>query len=337
LVRWNTPATHALWNGERISALPSAYTDGRVRTYTGDPGEVLILELFKAVETWESAANTALDPLWAGVTLGTEEARHRFEVATHMIAAAQRRFRDFSAGDQRGVLTVDHFVHTFRQFAVHWTAGDVPPSGPQDVEWVTRDLMTGAGSGTYCQHVRRVFPGLLTSECDRLSAAMDREPLPHLLLQAAGLTPQALASMADAELAATVRNHPVLLACHYYLRASARLSATHLAVSKHFLFAAVRADGGGGHAPVPNDAGITGLAERAMEQLHRVRQNHALRAFSRISRPVLRMLSPISPDPQISTGQASELLVQHRPAPQFAFDPPRPSAGPQRAARQKGS
>jgi hypothetical protein len=151
---------------------------------------------------------------------------------------------------------------------------------------------------------------------------MSREPLPQLLLQAAGLTPEDLAAMPDAELAVTARDHPELLACHYHLRASARLSATHLAISKHFLFAAVRADGGDGDTPVPNDAGITGLAERVLEQLHGVRQHHVLSPFGRIPRRALRTLSPVRPDPQISTRQAGELLGQRHPTTDGEFGSP---------------
>jgi len=315
LVRWNTPPSQAVWNGERIVALPSVYRDGLVRTYTADAGETLILELFKAVETLEAGANTALEPVWAGCSMSDDEATHRFTIATHMVAGAQRLFRDFPGGDHRGALSIEHFIHVFRQFGVHWQDGDTPPSGPQDVEWVTRDLMTGVGSPAYCQHVRRIYPGLLAPERARLSQAMDRPPLPQQLLQAAGLTAQVLTAMPEAELSETARNHPRIVACYYFLRASARLSAIHLAVSKHYLFAAMRrADTGHGQAAVSNEQGITGLAEQALERLHHARQHHALHPLGRLPRPTLRTLSHIVPDPQTSTSQALALLGRQPPA-----------------------
>jgi hypothetical protein len=51
-----------------------------------------------------------------------------------MLAGVRRLLLDFPAGDYRGVLTADHRIDVFRQFAVHWDPGNVPPSGPQDVE-----------------------------------------------------------------------------------------------------------------------------------------------------------------------------------------------------------
>ena len=39
----------------------------------------------------------------------------------------------------------EHFMDVFRQFAVHWTADDIPPSGALDPEALKRDFLLGIG------------------------------------------------------------------------------------------------------------------------------------------------------------------------------------------------
>ncbi|WP_344567154.1 hypothetical protein [Streptomyces axinellae] len=312
LVRWGTPASAAFWNGEKLVELPSVFPGGPARTYTDDPGEHLILELFKRAETLERAANLVVEPLWAGSEkCSSREAQERLFIATNMLLGVHRLFLDFPQGDARGKLTVDHFVDVFRQYAVHWEIGDVPPSGPQDVEFVSRDLMSGFGTDSYRRHVWRIFPGLLAEERDRLRNAMDRPSLPELLMTEAGVTGEQLTAASTAELSEMVRTFPSFASLFYFLNAGARLSAIHLAIAKKYLFKEIRARQrrlAEDSAVVPNDAGITGLEEKKLDELHRARHQHFLRTLSRISHADLQELSRVRPVRQLTSQQARDLL-----------------------------
>lgn len=313
LILWNVGGMRALWKGQVLADIPGVFNDGLIRTYTDDVGEQQILHLFKACETLEQASNNVLEPLWAqSGPLGRGEAEERLMIASHMLAGARRLVVDFPRGDDRGRLTPDQFVDVFRQFAIHWDPGDVPPSGPQDVEFLSRDLMNGMGSSAYHQHIRKIFPGLLLPECIRLSDLMERPySLPQTLLEAAGLSVDQLAVMTPRELGGAAQDHPALAACYFYLRTSARLSAAHLAMAKKFLFKVTKKRSELGlidNAPVSNELGITGLAEMVMERLHDARKRHPLQAFGRLHAAELSALSriPLNPDPDSS--QTQDLL-----------------------------
>ncbi|MFG2525170.1 hypothetical protein [Streptomyces sp. NPDC048527] len=313
LILWNVGGMRALWQGQVLAYIPGVFDDGRIRTYTDNVGEQQILYLFKACETLERASNTVLEPLWTqAAPLARGECEERLMIASHMLAGARRLVVDFPHGDDRGCLTPDQFVDVFRQFAIHWDPDDVPPSGPQDVEFLSRDLMNGMGSAVYHQHIRKIFPGLLAPECARLSTLMERPcSLPHGLLEAAGLTADQLAVMTSRELAGAARDHPSLAACYFYLRASARLSAAHLAMAKKFLFKVTRKRSEQGivdNAPVSNELGITGLAEMVMGRVHDARKRHPLHVFGRLPAAELSALSRIPPNPDLDSTQTRALL-----------------------------
>ena len=330
LILWNVGSMRAVWKGQVLADIPGVFDDGHIRTYTDDVGEQQILHLFKACETLERASNNVLEPLWAqSGPPAPAETEERLIIASHMLAGARRQVVDFPHGDDRGSLTPDQFVDVFRQFAIHWDPDDIPPSGPQDVEFLTRDLMNGMGTPAYQHHIRKIFPGLLLPECVRLAALMERpHSLPHTLLETAGLTTEQLAAMTPRELGSTAQDHPALAACYFYLRASARLSAAHLAMAKKYLFKVTRKRNEQGlvdNAPVSNDLGITGLAEMVMERLHDARKRHPLHAFGHLPAAELSALSRIPPNPNLDSTQTRDLL--EGPATRFkTAQPPARSA-----------
>ena len=180
LVRWNAPTTLVELDGAVLAELPGVFPDARIRTYTDDPGEVTFFELLKKSEALEAAVNRALDPMADGLVdpLSPEGAERALDATRGMYALIGFN-RDFAARDPaHGGLRTEHFMDVFRQFAVHWAAGDVPPTGAQDPEFLRRDFLLGIDFPDYGRHVRRVFPGLLAEERAALERDMLREPLP---------------------------------------------------------------------------------------------------------------------------------------------------------------
>jgi hypothetical protein len=56
-------------------------------------------------------------------------------MATRLMNALVRLNQGFAAlAPAAGGLRTEHFMDVFRQFAVHWDLGDLPPSGAQDPE-----------------------------------------------------------------------------------------------------------------------------------------------------------------------------------------------------------
>jgi hypothetical protein len=105
--------------------------DTSTRTYTNDPGEVSFFELLKASEAYELAVNDTLEPVARGeVGVLSMDAGERVELATRLLASLYRLNLGFTRLSSQGRgLGIDHFMDVFRQFAVHWQAGDIPPSG----------------------------------------------------------------------------------------------------------------------------------------------------------------------------------------------------------------
>jgi hypothetical protein len=313
LIRWNYRDTVARWANEDVARLPSVFADGRVRTYTDDVGEELIIELFKRCETLELAANESLLPIWKNGVGGMDrdEVRERFAMAGHMLAAVRRLLLDFPQGDDRGRLTAAHFMDVFRQFAIHWDPGDVPPSGPQDPQFILRDLMTGIGVADYAGHVKRIYPGLLAPEREELSAAMALPALPITLLQPAGITAGDLATLPDAALASALQRYPEIGGCYFLLRVNARVSAAHLMVAKKYLYNPAKKRGEDGivdTSPVPNDKGITELTETALDRLNHARRAHLLKDLDRLGARQVSTFGRFDPAPELSMDAALSLL-----------------------------
>jgi hypothetical protein len=299
LVRWNVPTVDVVWQGERLVTLEGAFEGPHVRTYTGDPGEVLFLVLLKKAEALEAAANELIEPLAAGdagYDHDAEESLARMRRAASLLLAVHHTNHQFTATGEGGamLLSADHFIDVLRQFAVHWRRGDVPPSGAQDPEYLARDLLLGIEFPGYDVHVRRVFPALLEEERERLERWMSRPSLPHRVLLAAGFGPADLAAASADALLEMARRWPSLAACYLLMRANAKVSSSHLGLTKRFLFNPMRARDRQGIADSPlvsNRAGTTGMLEQLLERLNRGRQEHLLSPFARVPLPELEAIA----------------------------------------------
>jgi hypothetical protein len=280
LVRWNLPAAEVWWGGELLAELPTAFDDGLVRSYTGVADEHRFFGLLKASEVLERAVNLQLMPLSDGsIDLRADEALARIGRAVVLLDALRELNHDFAVRPEDQGLGVAHFMDVFRQYAVHWEAGDIPPSGALDPEALIRDLLVGIALPSYPDHLRRMFAGLLDGERATLTRLLERVSLPVSALRLAGLDPVDLAAGTPAELDRLVAEVPVLAGLHLLLNAHARVSGVHLRLSKRFLFAPQRARdqaGLGDPGVVSNRTGTTGMDESRLEMLTRARRHHAL-------------------------------------------------------------
>jgi hypothetical protein len=297
LTRWNLPASEVWWGGTRLAGLPGVFDDGLIHTYTGERDEIRFFELIKLSETYERAVNLALTPLAEEtVDVCGAEALHRLGVAAELLDALRRLNADFAALPPLDGLRAGHFMDVFRQFAVHWRPGDVPPSGALDPEALERDILLGADLPGYRRHLTRLRSGLLTGEWDRLDAAMDRPSLPGLLLARLG-TAGDLAQQSPAGLRALVGTCPALAGLYLVLRAHARVSSVHLMLAKKYLFAPQRErdrSGAGDGGVVSNRRGTTGMDEAALERLTRIRGRHPLTALRRLPTADLESLAGVA-------------------------------------------
>jgi len=312
VVRWNVPTVAVQWNGERLALLPGVFEDGRVRTYTGDRGERLFLELVKKAEALERAVNDLLEPISAGsVGMETTDAIERTRLATTLLTALRQLISDFGSLPPGQGLSAEHFIDVFRQFAGHWEVGDIPPSGALDPEALKRDLLLGLPIPDRDRHVLRLFPGLLDSERADLTRLMSRPPVPDALLASVGVDPATLQEMPATDLRALVRRHPALVGWCLVLTAHARASGLHLAVTKKLLFRPGRERELAGipdTGVVPRRYGTTGMDESLLERLVRVRHNHLLAPLGHIPRLELLALAGIQ-EPEVAAGRDLDRLV----------------------------
>lgn len=294
LVRWNLPPTEVWWGDARLATLSGAFDDGLVRTYTGERDEVGFFELIKLSETYERAVNLALAPIAEEtVDICGAEAVHRLGVAAELLDALRRLNIAFAALPAADGLRPGHFMDVFRQFAVHWRPGDVPPSGALDPEAIERDLLLGIDLPGHRGHLARLRPGLLAGEWDRLTAVMDRPTLPGLLQARLGAD---LSAQSPAGLRALLGPCPALAALYLVQRAHARVSSAHLMLAKKYLFAPQRdrdRTGAGDTGVVSNRRGTTGMDESALERLVRARGRHPLRALRRLPTADLESLAGV--------------------------------------------
>jgi hypothetical protein len=278
LVRWNVGTLEVRRGDELMAVLPGAFDDGRIRTYTGTAGEERFFLLVKQGEAIELAINDVLEPL-SSASLLTDDAVVRVRVATDLIEAMRRLFIDFATLPAEQTMPPGHFLDVFRQFAVHWTRDDIPPSGALDPEALKRDFLLGIDLAGYDQHVRRLFPALLAGERREIEELMSRPTLPERLLDELDLDPGELRIAPIAELRCLTGRHPALADWHGLLAAHARAAGAHLMLSKKYLFKPQRRrdEVGEGDRPlVSNRAGTTGMNETFLERLTRARQQHAL-------------------------------------------------------------
>lgn len=280
LVRWNVGTLQVRHGAEIMAVLPGVFDDGHIRSYTGTDGEERFFLLVKQGEAIELAVNEVLDPLTRdGAGLISEDAVARVRLAADLLDALRRLFGDFAARPPEESMPAEQFLDVFRQFAVHWTAGDIPPSGALDPEALKRDFLLGIAAGDYEEHVRRLFPALLDTERAALERAMARPSLPQQVLASIGSDEAALRSAEPPDLRRLVGGNPALADWYRLLTAHARASGAHLMLSKKFLFKPQRRrdEAGLGDRPlVSNRAGTTGMSEMFLERLTRARREHAL-------------------------------------------------------------
>jgi len=299
LVRWNLPETRIELDGATLATLPGSFPDLQIRTYTNDPGEVAFFELLKKSEAFERAVNETLEPIVGGqLDILSPEAARRGRAAAHLMSALIHLNQDFAAkAPGRGGLRTGHFLDVFRQFAVHWRPGDLPPTGAQDPEFIRRDLLLGIDFPDYPRQVRAISAALLREERAMLELCLGRRPLPALLLGAIGLSTADLAVPAD-RLGRIVGEYRQLAVWYPLLAANAKFGAVHLMLAEKYLFKPQRdrdRSGIGDRELVSNRRGTTGMDEPLLVQLARARQNHPLRALSRLPGRDLAILGGVEP------------------------------------------
>ncbi|MDI6102238.1 hypothetical protein QLQ12_26830 [Actinoplanes sp. NEAU-A12] len=310
LVRWNVGTVQVRLDGEVVAELPGVFDDGRIRTYTGTPGEERFFLLVKQGETLEMAVNCILEPLGhEHADLIGENARHRVRDATVLLGELRRLFIDFAALPSDQTMAAEVFMDVFRQFAAHWTPDDIPPSGALDPEALKRDFLLGIAEPGYDQQARRLFPALLERERADIGALLCAPTLPQRLLAEIGTNESALRLSDDGDLRRLVAHHPALIDWYRLLAMHARVSGAHLMLSKKFLFKPQRQRdeaGLGDRLLVSNRAGTTGMTETFLDRLTRARQNHALAAL----RPVLIAENlERAPDPGVRSGRGTAAPV----------------------------
>jgi hypothetical protein len=302
LVRWNVGTLKVSRGTETLAVLPGAFDDGKVRSYTGTPGEERFFLLVKQGEAIELAINDVLAPLAleeAGL-LGAD-ALVRVRLAAELLGALRDLFRDFAARPPERSMPTDQFLDVFRQFAVHWSADDIPPSGALDPEALKRDFLLGINLDGYAGNVRRLFPALLTAERAEIETIMAAPTLPERMLAGLGQSAATLRAADRGDLVRLAGEHPGLADWYRLLAAHARAAGAHLMLSKKFLFKPQqRRDAAGlGDGPVvSNRAGTTGMNETFLDRITRARQDHPLAPLRAV---VTREMPENSIKPRVSS------------------------------------
>lgn len=280
LVRWNVGTVQVRLDDELLVSLPGVFDDGRIRTYTGTGAERRFFGLVKRSEAIELAVNVLLEPLTcSGTRLDSGEAVTRVRMAAGLLEAMRLLFIGFTLLPTGQSMPAEHFMDVFRQFAVHWTPNDIPPSGALDPEALKRDFLLGIAMVDYGRHVRRLLPALLTDERVAIEGLMAYPTLPERLLASLDVDAAALAAAGPADLRRLVGREPALADWYGLLNAHARAAGAHLMLSKKFLFKPQRQRelaGLGDQRLVSNRSGTTGMNETFLERLTRARREHPL-------------------------------------------------------------
>jgi hypothetical protein len=319
LVIWNVPTTEVLLQGSSLAVLPGVSHD-HILSYTGDPAEQWFFELVKRGQTLELGVNTLLEPLSDGdIGLACPEGLRRVRQATTLLEALRLLFLEFADVRPGRGMQPQYFMDVFRQFAAHWVAGDVPPSGALDVDALKRDFLLGTVGEHYVRHVERIMPALLSAERSDLMRLMDRPSLPDRLLATLGIDRAALAEMSFYQLEALATAHPAVGAWHQLLSCHARAAGAHLMLSKRFLFNPQRRrdeEGIGDGQLVSNRRGTTGMDESILDRLTRMRREHALAPLRRTSAQTVLAAVPlpvgdveIRPEPLVRADGADLVLA----------------------------
>jgi hypothetical protein len=324
LVLWNVPTMRVRFHGRELATLPGVNDDGHILSYTGDPGEPWFFELVKRGQTIELAANRLLAPLADGeIGLASADGLRRVRLATTLLEALRMLFIEFANAEPGEGMEPQYFMDVFRQFAVHWQLGDIPPSGALDVDALKRDFLLGTADEPYRRHIERIMPALLAHERTELAGTMQRPALPVTLLGHLGLEQAALARLGRAELTALVRTHPAIVEWYHLLSAHARAAGGHLMLSKRFLFNPQKhrdETGIGDNDLVSNRRGTTGMDESILDRLTRMRREHVLAGLRRTSVAIARV-DPDFPVDGVTVISATGLT--RLPPAQSAVPPPR--------------
>ncbi len=318
LVLWNVPTLRVRFQGRVLASLPGVNDDGHILSYTGDPGETWFFELVKRGQTIELAANDLLAPLAEGeLELASAEGLRRVRLATTLLEALRLLFLEFANATPGEGMEPKYFMDVFRQFAVHWHTGDIPPSGALDVDALKRDFLLGTADEPYRRHIERIMPALLTRERTELAAVMQSPPLPVRLLDQLGLDPASFARLDETQLAALARSHPAVTEWYLLLSAHARAAGGHLMLSKRFLFNPQRHrdETGVGDKPlVSNRKGTTGMDESILDRLTRMRREHVLAGLRRTPVATARTELEFSVD-QVDVVSSAGLTTLPGPSP----------------------
>ena len=179
LVRWNVGTVRVRIGSQLLATLPGVFDDGRIRSYTGSGAEERFFRLVKRGEAVELAVNETLGPLTADdAHLLGDDALARVRLATGLIEALRRLFLDFAAAPPERSMPADHFMDVFRQFAVHWTADDVPPSGALDPEALKTRLPARGRPGRLRRAGAPPVPGAAAGRARRDRGADGRADAP---------------------------------------------------------------------------------------------------------------------------------------------------------------
>ncbi|GHO96443.1 hypothetical protein KSF_064910 [Reticulibacter mediterranei] len=288
LVRWNVPTIEVKWQGQVLGYNHSVFHRNVVRTYTGNQGEELFLVLLKKAEALEASVNELLYPIVSGsVQVNSSHALEAAILATKLLDAVHQINLEFTAKNEcdQSIFETAHFMDILRQFAIHWTAGDSPPSGAQDPEFIKRDFYLGYQFAGYTNHVYGMFPALLTSERSTLEEAMRLPSIPSLLGSLIGIDADIFANGSPSQLLQLADDYPCVIPYFFLMQANGRVASSHLMLTKRFLFNPMR-ERDRRNIPdsplVSNRAGTTGMLETLLEALTKPRRNHMLRGFSRI-------------------------------------------------------
>jgi hypothetical protein len=322
LVIWNVPTTEVRLEGSSLAVLPGV-TDDHILSYTGDPAEQWFFELVKRGQTLELGVNTLLEPLSSGdIGLASPDGLRRVRQATTLLEALRLLFLEFADVRPGRGMQPQYFMDVFRQFAAHWVAGDVPPSGALDVDALKRDFLLGTVDDHYARHVERILPALLSAERAGLTLVMGRPSLPDRLLATLGIDRSALAEMSFYQLEALATAHPAVGQWHQLLSGHARAAGAHLMLSKRFLFNPQRRrdeEGIGDRQLVSNRRGTTGMDESILDRLTRMRREHALAPLRRTSAQTALAAVPlpvgdveIRPEPMVRAYGGDPILAGAR-------------------------
>ncbi|HVQ44478.1 MAG TPA: hypothetical protein VMT30_05935 [Candidatus Saccharimonadia bacterium] len=245
LVRWNVPTATVRWEGQPVLELPGVFGDNSTRTYTDDPNdpgapnpsEVAFFELLKLCEALEAYANQQLMQLVSGkLTPASPEGLEAAYRTATMLDGIRALMAAYMRLKGKRALKPRHFMDVVRQFAPHWSQGDIPTTGAQDPESMKRVKILGIAYPGYNHGIVRLFPSLLEHERAEIEALLNNQPLLDVLLEATGVSLAELAHYTPAQKHAFLSDHPEIAAGCQIMVADGRLALVHNQLTQTYLF-----------------------------------------------------------------------------------------------------